>query len=65
MRWIPVVTLFQAGLDLALAVGTPEYGHDCMARHDIPAWAAMRDPEGRTDADAARLRAHLDGLVPR
>lgn len=65
MRWIPVVTLFQVGLDMAVALGTLGYGHDYIARHYIPAWAATLDPEGWTVEDEARLVAHLDGLVPR
>jgi len=65
MRWIPVVTLFQVGLDMAVALGTLGYGHDYVARHYIPAWAATLAPEGWTDADAARLASHLKDLVPR
>ena len=65
MRWIPVVTLFQVGLDMALAVGTLGYGHDYAARHYIPAWAETLAPEGWTDAESARLIAHLAALVPR
>ncbi|MFN3279930.1 MAG: alpha/beta-hydrolase family protein, partial [Paracoccus hibiscisoli] len=65
MRWIPVVTLFQVGLDMAVALGTLGYGHDYIARHYIPAWAATLDPEGWTSEDEARLVAHLAGLVPR
>ncbi|WP_240784061.1 alpha/beta hydrolase [Tabrizicola caldifontis] len=65
MRWLPLVTLLQVGLDMAFAVGTLGYGHDYMARHYIPAWAATLDPPGWTVEDEARLIAHLDGLVPR
>lgn len=65
MRWIPVVTLFQVGFDMAFALGTLGYGHDYIARHYIPAWAATLGPEGWTDRDAARLADHLRALVPR
>lgn len=65
MRWIPVVTLFQVGLDMAVALGTLGYGHDYIARHYIPAWAATLDPEGWTPEDEARLIAHLADLIPR
>lgn len=65
MRWIPVVTLFQVGLDMAVAVGTLGYGHDYGARHYIPAWAATLAPANWTPQDEARLVAHLAGLVPR
>lgn len=65
MRWIPVVTLLQVGLDMAVALGRLGYGHDYIARHYIPAWAETLNPEGWTQGDEARLAAHLAGLVPR
>lgn len=65
MRWIPVVTLLQVGLDMAVALGTLGYGHDYAARHYIPAWAETLAPEGWTAQEEARLIAHLSGLVPR
>lgn len=65
MRWIPVVTLLQVGLDMAVALGTLGYGHDYAARDYIPAWAATLDPPGWTPEDGARLAAHLANLVPR
>lgn len=65
MRWIPGVTLLQVGLDMAVALGTLGYGHDYVARHYIPAWIETLAPEGWTARDAARLQAHLTGLVPR
>jgi uncharacterized membrane protein len=65
MRWIPIVTFCQVGLDMAVALGALGYGHDYAARHYIPAWAATLDPPGWTPDDEARLVAHLAGLVPR
>ncbi|PLL10726.1 hypothetical protein C0V75_18725 [Tabrizicola sp. TH137] len=65
MRWIPVVTLFQVGMDMAVAVGTLGFGHDYLARDYIPAWVETLAPEGWTPAETARLQAHLAGLVPR
>lgn len=65
MRWIPVVTLFQVGLDMAVALGTLGYGHDYAARHYIPAWAETLAPDGWTAQDEARLIAHLAALIPR
>ena len=65
MRWIPVVTFFQVGLDMAIALGELGHGHDYAARHYIPAWAETLGPEGWTAADEARLAAHLAALVPR
>ena len=65
MRWVPLVTLFQVGMDMAVAVGTLGFGHDYLARDYIPAWVETLSPEGWTPADTARLQAHLAGLVPR
>jgi uncharacterized membrane protein len=65
MRWIPVVTLFQVGMDMAVALGTLGFGHDYAARHYIPAWAETLAPEGWTPETEARLIAHMAGLVPR
>ncbi len=65
MRWLPVVTLFQVGVDMAVALGNLGYGHDYIARHYIPGWAAVLDPPGWDAADEARLIARLQELVPR
>ena len=65
MRWIPVVTLFQVGLDMAVALGTLGYGHDYVARHYITAWAETIAPEDWNAEVEARLAAHLADLVPR
>lgn len=65
MQWVPVVTMLQVGVDMAVAVGTLGYGHDYAARHYIPAWAAALDPDGWTAETEARLIEHLRGLQPR
>lgn len=65
MRWIPLVTLLQVGVDMAVAVGNLGYGHDYIARHYIPAWAATLDPEGWDGATQTRLIGHLAELIPR
>lgn len=65
MRWIPVVTMLQVAVDMAVAVGTLGFGHDYAARHYVPAWATALDPEGWTPEFEARLTEHLRGLVPR
>ncbi|MDP2081268.1 MAG: alpha/beta-hydrolase family protein [Pseudotabrizicola sp.] len=65
MQWVPVVTLLQVGMDMAVALGDPGFGHDYIARHYIPAWAAALAPDGWDDQTEARLIAHLDGLRAR
>jgi uncharacterized membrane protein len=65
MRWIPVVTMLQVAVDMAVAVGTLGYGHDYAARHYVPAWATTLEPEGWSPDVEARLVEHLADLVPR
>ena len=65
MRWIPVVTMLQVAVDMAVALGTLGYGHDYIAPHYIPAWAATLDPEGWSPEVEARLIQHLADLAPR
>ncbi len=57
LRWFPVVTTFQLGLDMAISVGTPGFGHDYVARDYIDAWALLLDPPGWTAVRAAKLKA--------
>ncbi len=59
MRWIPLVTLLQVGVDMALAVGYPGFGHDYIVSHYIPAWAATLDPDGWDQATEDRLIDYL------
>ena len=65
MRWVPLVTLLQVGVDMAVALGNLGFGHDYIARDYIPAWAATLDPEGWDAATQARLIARLGDLIPR
>lgn len=61
LRWIPVVTMLQLALDMAIATSVPQgYGHNYVARDYIPAWVAILDPEGWTDEDIRQLQAHCD-----
>lgn len=57
MRWFPVVTFLQVGLDMGVSLGIPGYGHDYIARHYIPAWAETTEPEGWTPEREATLQA--------
>ena len=57
--WLPGVTVFQSFGDLVDAWYAPiGRGHNYEVDL-IDAWAAVRAPEGWTDADTARLRAFL------
>ncbi len=61
LTFIPVVTQFQLALDMALAFGAPPgHGHAYYAQDYIEPWVQVTAPEGWTDADTERLKAHCD-----
>jgi uncharacterized membrane protein len=57
LRWFPLVTMFQLGLDSAISLKEPGFGHFYIARHYIDAWAPVVDPEGWSPERAAQLKA--------
>ena len=60
LRWYPVVTLLQLGLDMAVGLGVPRgHGHDYAPEHYIDAWVAVTAPEGWSAADLDRLKARF------
>lgn len=59
LGWFPVVTLFQLGLDSAISLDVPGFGHAYIARDYIHAWAALLDPPGWSPERAAALGAIL------
>ncbi|MGX5800691.1 alpha/beta hydrolase [Bradyrhizobium sp. Arg314] len=57
LRWYPVVTFLQLGLDMAMATTTPMgYGHVYAPEHYIDAWVEVTDVQGWTPADLERLK---------
>lgn len=56
MRWIPVVTMLQVGLDMAVSLGTKGHGHDYIAEHYIPAWAEVTRPDDWWEARQIALQ---------
>lgn len=57
LRWYPIVTLLQLGLDMAMATTTPiGYGHVYAPQHYIDAWIEVTDVQGWSAADIARLK---------
>lgn len=61
LRFMPIVTQFQLALDMALSTTVPAgYGHSYHAQDYIGPWVAVTAPEGWTEADTARLKAHCD-----
>ncbi|MEO1677237.1 MAG: alpha/beta-hydrolase family protein [Pseudomonadota bacterium] len=56
MRWFPLVTAFQVGLDMTVALAVEGYGHFYVADDYIDAWAALTDPPGWSAERADALR---------
>jgi uncharacterized membrane protein len=60
LRWYPVVTMLQLGLDMLMANGTPMgYGHVFAPAHYVDAWLTLMDVEGWSADQIARLKQHL------
>ena len=58
LRWYPVVSFLQLGLDMAIALLVPiGHGHYYAPEHYIDAWVAVTDPPGWTADGIARLKA--------
>ena len=59
LRWFPIVTLLQLGLDMTLATTTPMgFGHVYAPEHHVDPWVAVTQPPGWSDDDLERLKAH-------
>jgi uncharacterized membrane protein len=57
LRWVPVVTMFQTALDMALALQVPRFGHFYVYQDYIDGWAALLDPPGWSPERAEELKA--------
>lgn len=62
--WVPMVTMFQLALDMAISLQVPGYGHFYIARDYIDAWALLLEPEGWNEARADELKAIFDRRAP-
>jgi len=57
LRWYPVVTLLQLGLDMAIALAVPiGHGHYYAPQHYVDGWVAVTQPEGWSPDDVERLK---------
>jgi uncharacterized membrane protein len=60
LRWYPVVTFLQLGLDLAMATTAPiGYGHVYAADDYIDAWMQVADIKDWSPQDVERLKQHF------
>lgn len=61
LRWHPVVTALQLGVDAAVATETPVgYGHVFAAQHYIDAWLEVTGLRDWAPADIARLKRNFE-----
>ena len=60
LRWYPLVTMLQLGLDLAVATSPPMgYGHTYAPEHYVDAWVAVADVRNWSPEALARLKDQL------
>jgi uncharacterized membrane protein len=60
LRWYPVVTMLQLGLDMAVATTTPMgYGHVFAPEHYLDAWIAVSDTGAWSPNQIAELKGYL------
>jgi uncharacterized membrane protein len=60
LRWYPVVTFLQLGLDMFMATAAPVgYGHVYAPAHYVDAWIEVTDVRGRPAEEITRLKQHL------
>jgi uncharacterized membrane protein len=64
LRWFPVVTTFQLGLDAAISLHTPGFGHWYIARDYIDAWALTMDVPRWSPERAEALKALFETRGP-
>jgi uncharacterized membrane protein len=60
LRWYPIVTALQLGVDNMLAESVPlGYGHAYAPEHYIDGWLEVTEPAGSSAADVAALKSFL------
>lgn len=58
LRWYPIVTALQLGVDVMLATEVPlGYGHAYAPEHYIDGWLEVTEPPGSSAADVAVLKS--------
>nr|WP_019997694.1 alpha/beta-hydrolase family protein [Aureimonas ureilytica] len=63
LRWYPIITFFQLGLDMILATTTPMgHGHVYAPEDYVDAWIAVSDPAGWSPDRAEALKRDLRNL---
>jgi uncharacterized membrane protein len=64
LRWYPLITFLQLGLDMALSGTTPRgHGHVYAPEHYVDAWIEVTEPPGWTGEGIDALKRHLRGML--
>lgn len=65
LMWVPVVTLLQLGIDIAMATQTPlGYGHVYRFDHYLDGWVSLTDAPGWTPEGIAALKTAFEAQRP-
>lgn len=65
LLWVPVVTLLQLGIDIAMATTTPlGHGHVYRFDHYLDGWASLTDAPGWTPEGLEALKARFTAARP-
>jgi uncharacterized membrane protein len=60
LRWYPIVTFLQLGLDMIMATSAPiGFGHLYAPAHYVDAWIEVTDAQGWSADEIVRLKQHL------
>ncbi len=59
LRWFPIVTGLQLTADMATGTAPLGFGHDYAAEHYLYSWLALTEPDGWSEEELDRLRAHF------
>ena len=64
LRWYPIVTMLQVGLDTTISLKSPGFGHYYVAEDYIDAWVELLDPPDWTPERSAQLKQIFERRGP-
>lgn len=64
LRWYPLITFLQLGLDMMLSGSTPMgHGHVYAPEHYVDAWTEVTEPPGWTAERIEALKRHIRAII--
>jgi uncharacterized membrane protein len=64
LRWYPIVTTLQVGLDTTISLKAPGFGHYYVAEDYIDAWVELLDPPNWTPDRSVELKEIFKRRAP-